>query len=545
MTHDRNGGPDRPPLVALSVAKVALSVRAKLLVAFLGITGLLVCLVLFGLYALHQANLRSETMMRDQERIAFFNDTHTTISNLNTHLLSLFVPQNLKDFPRQNGVLGASTRSILHVSAALERNLALGFRSFGQPGMPDAQAIANLRSDLQDILPAITELRRLNREGDLLAAAQYGIDHMFEPLQAMQREAYTVAQDVEQEVRELARTTERAYLTSRLSITAAAIAAIGIALLLGYSISSSLLWPIERIHAVLSKLSRGGFDNRITVPNRDELGELANHVNQTSEKLGALYGQVEVQKAQLADLNAALETRVANQIEEIERTNRLKRFLPAQVAAMIVGATDEADVLRTRKAEITVLFADLRGFTAFATVANADQVVSALNSFHGTCGPLVEACGGTLERFLGDGLMVLFGAPVPLDDAAQRAVDLAQKMQVDVRKAMVPYRAGTAQHGLGLGIGIATGAATLGRIGFEGRVDYSAIGPAPNLAARLCEIAKDGQVLVSNATARQVRIDMTPAGPFDLKGIGTRVSAYELARLVESRAAPHVCAPYP
>ena len=280
----------------------------------------------------------------------------------------------------------------------------------------------------------------------------------------------------------------------------------------------------------LGKLSKGGFDERISVPNRDELGELAHHVNQTSEKLGNLYEQVESQKSQLSEWNAALEMRVAEQVEEIERTNRLKRFLPAQVATMIVGASDEEDVLRTRRAEITVLFADLRGFTAFATAATPDQVIEVLNTLHGTCGPLVEARGGTVERFLGDGLMVLFGAPVPLENAAQRAVDLAQDMQSRVREAMAPFKAGADGRSLGLGIGIATGAATMGQIGFEGRRDYSAIGPAPNLAARLCEIAKDGQILISHATAWQVEGEMVPAGPFDLKGIGSDIAAFELKR---------------
>ncbi|MCG7520965.1 adenylate/guanylate cyclase domain-containing protein [Ruegeria sp. Ofav3-42] len=536
MTHDRSIGLERPPIVALSVARIALSVRVKLLAAFLGITCLLVGLALFGLFALHQANQRTEVMARDQERIAFFSDTYGTISNLNGHVLALFVPQNSLDLAQRGGFFGTPTASIFHVATELERNLAIGARKFGQPGMPDEKAIARLRSDLRALEPALLELRRLSGAGELAAAANYGIQ-VFEPLQAMQREAYTIAQGIEKEMRDLATTTTQAYLTSRQNIIAAAFVAIGVALLLGYSISTALLWPIERIHAALSKLSRGTFDTRITVPNRDELGELASHVNQTSEKLGALYEQVELQKAQLSDWNAALETRVAKQIEEIERTNRLKRFLPPQVAAMIVGATDEADVLRTRKADITVLFADLRGFTAFAAAANPDQVVAALNSFHGTCGPLVEACGGTLERFLGDGLMVLFGAPVPLDDAAQRAVDLAQKMQVDVRQAMSLFKAGSAEHGLGLGIGVATGAATLGRIGFEGRQDYSAIGPAPNLAARLCEIAKDGQVLVSSATAWQVQSDMVPAGPFDLKGIGASVGAFELANTPEPQGA--------
>ena len=534
MTHDRNSGPDRPPLVALSVAKVALSVRAKLLVAFLGITGLLVCLVLFGLYTLHQANQRTEAMVRDQERIAFFNDTYATISNLNSHVLAMFVPKNSIGALEDGGFFSAPTSTTYNVAVALERDLAVGARRFGRPGMPDEAAISRLRSALQAIKPTTLEVRRRGAIGEWSSAATYGTVHMFERLQAMQRDAYTVTQQIEAEMQNRAEVAHQAYLASRRNIIAAALVAISGALLLGYSISSSLLWPIERIQAALTKLSRGGFDNRILVPNRDELGELASHVNQTSEKLGALYGQVEVQKARLASWNAALESRVAKQIDQIERANRLKRFLPAQVAAMIVGATDEADVLRTRNAEITVLFADLRGFTAFASAAKPEQVVAALNSFHGTCGPLVDTFGGTLERFLGDGLMVLFGAPVPLDDAAQRAVDLARRMQIDVRNAMAQYKAGVARCGLGLGIGIATGDATLGRIGFEGRFDYSAIGPAPNLAARLCEIAKDGQVLVSHATARQVDSDMAPAGPFDLKGIGTRVSAYELVSLAKS-----------
>ena len=243
-----------------------------------------------------------------------------------------------------------------------------------------------------------------------------------------------------------------------------------------------------------------------------------------SRQLGTLYDEVEAQKTQLEGWNVELEDKVAAQVTEIERTNRLRRFLPGQVAELITGSETEA--LATRRGEVTVLFADLRGFTGFANQAPPQQVVAALNAFHAACGPLIEARGGTLERFLGDGVMVLFGAPLPVEDPAGRAVALAQDMKVAVREAMAPFRKGDKP--LGLGIGIGTGAATLDQIGFEGRMDYSAIGPAPNLAARLCDTAVDGQILISHATAWQVDLDMKPAGPFDLTGIGPEVAAFEL-----------------
>jgi class 3 adenylate cyclase/HAMP domain-containing protein len=297
-------------------------------------------------------------------------------------------------------------------------------------------------------------------------------------------------------------------------------------LLLGYALSSSLLWPIGRIDNALNRMASGSFDARIAVPNRDELGKLAGHVNETSGKLGELYNKVEAQKAVLADWNIALEAKVAEQVVEIERTNRLRRFLPAQVADLITSADRESDALATRRSEVTVLFADLRGFTTFANTSAPDQVVGALNAFHEACGPLVQAEGGTLERFLGDGLMVLFGAPVPVEDAAERAVRLALAMRDAVRAALLPYQSEDTP--LGFGIGIGTGAATLGQIGFEGRRDYSAIGPAPNLAARLCDMAADGQILLSHATVWQIERTAKLAGNVALKGIGENIAVFEV-----------------
>lgn len=185
----------------------------------------------------------------------------------------------------------------------------------------------------------------------------------------MQADTYTIVQQIELEMQARATATGIAYQNLRQNIIAITIAAVGAAVLLGFSISSSLLWPIGRIRSALNQLAGGKFDVRIDVPNRDELGVLAGHVNETSQCLGALYDEVAAQKEELAEWNNVLQVKVDEQLGEIERTNRLRRFLPAQLADLIVDTENETEVLRTRRGEVTVLFADLRGFTKFANAA--------------------------------------------------------------------------------------------------------------------------------------------------------------------------------
>lgn len=199
------------------------------------------------------------------------------------------------------------------------------------------------------------------------------------------------------------------------------------------------------------------------------------------------------QADELARWNAELETRVARQLAELERTNRLRRFLSPQLAELVVG---DEDLLRSHRREIVVVFTDLRNFTPFAEASEPEEVMGVLSEYHRAMGALVHAYEGTLERFTGDGMMVFFNDPVECDDPAERAV----RMAVGIRDAVRELAAGWLRrgHDLGLGIGIAQGYATLGRIGFEGRFDYSAIGSVTNLAARLCAEATAWQVLVTD-----------------------------------------------
>ena len=204
---------------------------------------------------------------------------------------------------------------------------------------------------------------------------------------------------------------------------------------------------------------------------------------------------IERQSAELAEWNAELEARVHAQVDELQRVNRLRRFLSPQLVDLIIDSVD-GDLPGSHRREIVVVFCDLRGFTPFAESSEPEEgVMHVLAEYHTALGELIHRFEGTLERFTGDGLMVFFNDPMTVDDAAERAVTMAVAMRDRVTALAAGWhRRG---HDLGLGIGIAQGFATLGRIGFEGRFDYAAIGSVTNLAARLCGAAGPWQILVA------------------------------------------------
>ena len=238
--------------------------------------------------------------------------------------------------------------------------------------------------------------------------------------------------------------------------------------------------------------------------------------------------RLEDQAAQLAMWNSTLEERVTAQLSEIKRVGRLKRFLAPQLAEMIVSTGDEG-ILESHRRDIVVVFCDLRGYTSFAETGEPEEVWAVLREFHAAVGPLVTQFEGTLDHFSGDGLMVYFNDPLPCTDPADRAV----KMAVAMREAVGEMMSGWRRRGfdLGFGIGVAQGYATLGRIGFEERVDYTAIGTVTNLAARLCGEARDGQILLSKrvATAVEGSVTLEEIGSLALKGLSQAVAVYNVA----------------
>jgi adenylate cyclase len=236
---------------------------------------------------------------------------------------------------------------------------------------------------------------------------------------------------------------------------------------------------------------------------------------------------ITAQAAELAAWNARLEQRVAEQIEALERHGRLRRFLAPQLAELALSSGDDS-FLHSHRREITVVFCDLRGFTSFADSVEPEEVMAVLAEYHAALGELVHAAEGTLERFTGDGLMIFFNDPVPIADHAERAV----RMAVAMRERVAGLAAGWHRLGydLDFGVGIAQGHATLGRIGFEGRSDYAAIGSVTNLAARLCAEARPGQILISHRVhvSTEDVVTAEPVGTFELKGFLRPARVYDV-----------------
>lgn len=233
------------------------------------------------------------------------------------------------------------------------------------------------------------------------------------------------------------------------------------------------------------------------------------------------------QAAELATWNKTLEQRVADQLGEIERMGKLRRFLSPQVADLIVASGMEKQ-LQSHRREITALFCDLRGFTSFSETSDPEDVMMLLRDYHAAIGQIIIKYGATLEHFAGDGVMLIFNDPLPIDKPELQAVRMALEMRDAIGTLTEKWR--RLGYDIGFGIGISDGFATLGTIGFEGRFDYAAVGTVSNIASRLCDEAKPGQILISPRVLMAVEDTMKvePVGELTLKGIRRPMTAYNV-----------------
>jgi adenylate cyclase len=238
--------------------------------------------------------------------------------------------------------------------------------------------------------------------------------------------------------------------------------------------------------------------------------------------------QLKQKTAELAGMNQTLEQRVAEQLAEIDRIGRLQRFLAPQVAQMTASSDTPEAVLESHRREVTVVFCDLRGFTAFTETSEPEEVMAVLHDYHEGMGELIFRYEGTLDRFAGDGIMIIFNDPIPCADHTERAVRLALEMRERVEVLAEQWR--RKGHTLGFGVGIAAGYATLGQIGFEQRREYTAIGSVINLASRLCDEARPGQIIIGQRAFGAIEqvVDAQPIGELNLKGFAKPVAAYEI-----------------
>jgi adenylate cyclase len=255
-------------------------------------------------------------------------------------------------------------------------------------------------------------------------------------------------------------------------------------------------------------------------------------------RMKELTDKVTAQAADLAGWNRTLEERVEQQLAQIGRMDRLRRFLSPQIAELILSSGDDR-VLDSHRREVTVVFCDLRGFTSFAETSEPEEIMNTLREYHAAVGAIIHKFQGTIERFAGDGLMAMLNDPVPIPEPCAQAVRMAAEMRAAVGTLSTKWR----KHGfeLGFGVGIAHGYATLGRIGFEGRFDYAAIGSVTNLAARLCAEAKDGQILIDNKVCAAVEdiAELEPLEALMLKGFTRPIRASNVRAVSAQPNAPN------
>ena len=294
-----------------------------------------------------------------------------------------------------------------------------------------------------------------------------------------------------------------------------------IALTLGAILSWSLIRPVRRVDAALEQIAGGDFGTHVEVPNRDEFGNLTRNLNRTTDQLAALYQR-------LHDLNANLQETVETKVAELERTSRLRRYLSPQLADSIVSGEQDVALEPSRK-YLTTFFSDVRGFTAAAERMDPGQLVHEMNDYFAAMTEIVFKHGGTLDKYVGDAVMVFFGDPIPQEDHAARAVRMGIEMLERMKTLSDHWQQ---QYGevFEIGIGISTGWVTVGDLGSPARSDYTVLGDQVNVASRLADRAEARRILVTEETMTAVEgiVEGRLVGEVRLKGITRQVKVYEL-----------------
>ena len=495
-----------------AVARVPARVQTKLLFAFLVIVAMLIALGLVGLRIQSGMSERNEELIALQRKIAAYrNVQHDATRQLYSVSSALLAGENRS--------LDSVLRQLSNFGYELDR-LQLVEKD-------EAALMADIRSDYDRFIEIVTQAVKLAQSGNVEAARKLQLTEARKRADRLERLTNQLVNVAEANMLDRIEAGQKAFEESRRMVIGFSIGSAVLALLLGYSFSSSILNPLGQIQNSLGKIAGGDFVQNVEVNNRDELGALADDVNRTSRELGNLYSRIEDQTVELAEWNKTLEHRVKEQVDEIERMARLRRFLSPQVADLVISGGD-SDLLVSHRALIAALFGDLRGFTAFCDSVEPEEAIEVLQTYHDAMSKLIHEYSAGIDHRSGDGIMVIFNDPLPCDDPAGDAL----RMAIAMREKMVELSENWHRLGqkLGFGVGISLGYATVGMVGSEGRYEYTAYGTAVNLAARLCDEAGDGEILLSPRAhaAVEAEIDAESVGERNLKGIHTPVEVFRV-----------------
>jgi len=449
------------------LARLPASVRAKLLVAFLGITGLLVTVSAVGLGVLGDANRQAEELVLLHRKIAAYRQLqHDTIGQLYSVTATLALPLEQSDAR----MIETALRQLRQFGYDLDR--------LQYVAKDEAALLSRIQDESNRFIQAMSEAITL-LAGERVAAARQLQHTQATPLvDRLERLTNELVNKAEAEMVERVERSRNASTTSRWIVIGVAVGSVGLALVLGYALSWSLVAPVICMDVQFRQIAQGDFSQRVTVPNRDELGTLAANLNRMTEELGRLYQQLERHNS------------------FIRQT--FGRYLSNDVVANLLDSPAGLE-LGGEKRTVTILMSDLRGFTAVAERLDAQEVMGFLNRYLEAMVNVILSYQGTIIEILGDGILVLFGAPMSRDDDPQRAVACAVSMQLQMEGVNALLRKENLPE-IEMGIGIHTGDVVVGNIGSEQRTKYGVVGSAVNLTGRLESYTTGNQILISPST---------------------------------------------
>jgi class 3 adenylate cyclase/CHASE3 domain sensor protein len=505
--------PERlPPFVrpaADFIAKIRATVHTKLLAGFLVIAVLLVAMGVTSILVIREMNQEAHQLITLQEQTDVARQAiYAVTSQSHFRAMALIT----RDGSYNDKIVTAKADFTAHLDS---------LAAIGGPGVQEA--VDRMREINERYAGAGADVLALYEAGDFDGALDLHISA-----------EHTISHELEDELNQLIESTE-----ARIGVASDELASLhrfllvavgifsGVSLLIALGLGAALSWsvirPVRKMDLALARIADGDFGQQIEVPNRDEFGRLTTNLNRTSGQLATLYHDLE-------ELNQNLEKTVEDQLGQLRRAEQLRRYLAPQVADAVLNGGAPVSLSSTRR-NLSILVANIRGFTSMSEGMEPEEVIDGLNQHFALMTDVVFRHGGTLDKYIGDGILAFFGDPIPFEDHAERAVVTALEMRQRLRGLRTRWSE-EREGGLDVGIGVSTGYVTVGNIGSDTRTEYTVIGNHVKLASHLAQTAGPDQILVSERTladsAMRERVDATTLDPIQVESFRHLVKIFEV-----------------